>query len=715
MSVTGASTRNDYISNTNQTVFAYTFQILIASDLKVLKNGVELSLNNDYSVSNAGESGGGSFTLSTGANAGDKISALLAMPIDRSIEYQNAGDFLASDINGDLNKAYIALNQLQTDIARAIKLADPDQTVALDLPLAADRAGKFLRFDVDGSVNVTTGTPSAPTTTDEVTYDPNEAGSVQRSLTSRLKDYVSVKDFGAVGDGVTDDRLAIQAAIDYSESQAINPQGTPPVYFPSGIYRIGSTGDTYGLRIKKANVEGSGVVGCILLWGGDPEGTLIQYEAKYRKSLSGFRFRSANKGVNDPKWWIDATWKSNSSIKSKLDWGDFFSFLFFEQTANVADAAHMNLPKIINFYCRNMRFQAAPHLVRIAQTFLASANRVFAMEDWTTDFNQLPAGGVKSLFQVDMQGAASLTLALSNARMETRHNAMGSPKAVVEVVNTMSDEFTPGSQTFTNTAIGRIAYQLTAGDSGLISAGDQLIVTINGEQLKRKLFSFDSDTATVTLATAPSAGSTVLIAWAPFAMPVNGISLDLRDIGMQLTQDLSPTDDSQVSQEAVLVSHTTNQTNVTSDIQMQNVFLDGFSSIYGGNWSDNHSTPNPSDLTGSVRLKFWSTGRMPEKMSQQLGDWVKFGDAVQFHREAANSLSMAGVGNDVAMTLDVHGDFNVSNSAGLTKAGFTGSDGSLRVGNSAGATTLGSVAKKIEVFNQNGVSLGFVPVYSTIT
>ena len=65
MSVTGASTRNDYISNTNQTVFAYTFQILIASDLKVLKNGVELTLNNDYSVSNAGESGGGSFTLST--------------------------------------------------------------------------------------------------------------------------------------------------------------------------------------------------------------------------------------------------------------------------------------------------------------------------------------------------------------------------------------------------------------------------------------------------------------------------------------------------------------------------------------------------------------------------------------------------------------------------------------------------------------------------
>ena len=51
-------------------------------------------------------------------------------------------------------------------------------------------------------------------------------------------------------------------------------------------------------------------------------------------------------------------------------------------------------------------------------------------------------------------------------------------------------------------------------------------------------------------------------------------------------------------------------------------------------------------------------------------------------------------------------------------AGFAGSlqiGGALGVGNSVAATTPGSVVKKIEVFNQVGVSLGFVPVYSTIT
>jgi len=43
------------------------------------------------------------------------------------------------------------------------------------------------------------------------------------------------------------------------------------------------------------------------------------------------------------------------------------------------------------------------------------------------------------------------------------------------------------------------------------------------------------------------------------------------------------------------------------------------------------------------------------------------------------------------------------------------SDDKLHVGNSASATTLGTVTKKIEVFNEDGISLGFIPVYATIT
>ena len=517
-------------------------------------------------------------------------------------------------------------------------------------------------------------------------------------------DGINVTAFGAIGDGVIDDTLAVQAAIDYAETLAISPQGTPPVVFPSGRYRVKT------LTVKKATIKGSGAFGCTLIWEGDANGTMIQWEAKYHKSFSGFRFES---GDNSPKMWIDCMWVSSADIIPKLDWGDNFYDLFFTQTANVTDACHMNLPKIINCYMENMRFQAAPHLIRIQQFTTASANRVFAIRDWTADFNQLPDEGVKSLFKVDMVGNASLTLSLQNARIETRNNQFGTDAiagSIVELHNSFADAFTAGSQSFTSTE-GQVDYTInTAPDA--VDYGDQLKVYDDGVLLARKLYSYEADTKVVTLTTAPATGSTVLIEWSPFTMPVNGISLDMRDMGIQLTKTV---DGSQASQEANLIRHSTTQTNVTSDIQMQNVYLDGFDSLYGGNWSTDYSTPNPSDLTTNVRLKFWSTGRMPEKMSQQLGDYVKLGDAVQFHREAANSLSMAGVGTDVAMTLDVHGDLNVSNNTGGTKAGFTGSTGALRIGNSASGTTLGTVTKKIEVFNENGASLGFMPVYSTIT
>jgi len=64
-------------------------------------------------------------------------------------------------------------------------------------------------------------------------------GGVQRTVESKLKDVVSVKDFGAVGDGVTDDTAAIQATVD-----AVVAAGGGTVYIPSGAYLLnGTTGD----------------------------------------------------------------------------------------------------------------------------------------------------------------------------------------------------------------------------------------------------------------------------------------------------------------------------------------------------------------------------------------------------------------------------------------------------------------------------------------
>jgi hypothetical protein len=72
---------------------------------------------------------------------------------------------------------------------------------------------------------------SGVTTADLVIYNPPFTNSVATTVETKLSQTVSVKDFGAVGDGVANDTTAIQAAID-----AVNAAGGGVVNFPAGTY-----------------------------------------------------------------------------------------------------------------------------------------------------------------------------------------------------------------------------------------------------------------------------------------------------------------------------------------------------------------------------------------------------------------------------------------------------------------------------------------------
>jgi len=69
---------------------------------------------------------------------------------------------------------------------------------------------------------------------DWIGFQPAGSG-IARSAQDKMRDFVSVKDFGAVGNGSTDDTAAIQAAI----TSLVATGGT--VYFPIGEYKVTST------------------------------------------------------------------------------------------------------------------------------------------------------------------------------------------------------------------------------------------------------------------------------------------------------------------------------------------------------------------------------------------------------------------------------------------------------------------------------------------
>jgi parallel beta-helix repeat protein len=78
------------------------------------------------------------------------------------------------------------------------------------------------------AIQTTTGAVDASI----VSYEPPFTGSVATNVEDKLAQYVSVKDFGAVGDGVADDTAAIQAALD---------SGAGAVYFPENYTYLTET------------------------------------------------------------------------------------------------------------------------------------------------------------------------------------------------------------------------------------------------------------------------------------------------------------------------------------------------------------------------------------------------------------------------------------------------------------------------------------------
>lgn len=127
-------------------------------------------------------------------------------------------------------------------------------------PITANNDGEYEFYAVPGDYTITVSKSGIVTESKVVTlgaasisFLQSGTGAVSRTAQAKMRDIVSVKDFGAVGDGVTDDTTAIQAAITANYGKRL--------YFPAGNYKI-----TALSIVDKIHFEGDGPEESIFTW-----------------------------------------------------------------------------------------------------------------------------------------------------------------------------------------------------------------------------------------------------------------------------------------------------------------------------------------------------------------------------------------------------------------------------------------------------------------
>lgn len=212
---------------------------LANSDLKAVKvlisDGTEtdLVLDTDYTLTGAGDSDGGALTLVATLSASYRLVIINDAVDSQEAQYPANDPFPSSTHQAVVDRRAMVSQRHGDLLDRAVKL--PDGYVgAADATLPTPSGGGIFRWNADAdAIEYVDGTPDEAVST----FLQSGSGAVARTWTSKAADIVSVKDFGAVGDGVTDDTVAIQAALTYvAGNGVVGGSNSKTLHIPAGVY-----------------------------------------------------------------------------------------------------------------------------------------------------------------------------------------------------------------------------------------------------------------------------------------------------------------------------------------------------------------------------------------------------------------------------------------------------------------------------------------------
>jgi hypothetical protein len=163
MTISSTTVRNSYSGDNSTTTFSYTFKIFADSDIQVIirsANGTETTktITTHYTVTGAGNSGGGSVIFTSGNIPTSTQTVVLRrnIPQTQAIDYIANDPFPAESHEEGLDRATMAIQQLQEELTRSIKLSKTNTMTSTEFSVgASDRANKILAFDTNGELAVT--------------------------------------------------------------------------------------------------------------------------------------------------------------------------------------------------------------------------------------------------------------------------------------------------------------------------------------------------------------------------------------------------------------------------------------------------------------------------------------------------------------------------------------------------------------------------------
>ncbi|MBR0670384.1 hydrolase [Neoroseomonas soli] len=194
--------RVQYVADGVLAEFAYPFPIFEEADLEIRLDGTVLT--GGATISGAGASEGGSVLLAAPPPTGTRVTLRRRLKIARATDFQNNGVLRARALNDELDYQVAAIQQVADDVIGTVRVGPADGG-ALVLPQRGARANRVLGFDSNGDVTVfdrgtaTLGVPFV--------------GGIPRTVEDKLAERLTARDFGATGDGVTDDGPALAAAM----------------------------------------------------------------------------------------------------------------------------------------------------------------------------------------------------------------------------------------------------------------------------------------------------------------------------------------------------------------------------------------------------------------------------------------------------------------------------------------------------------------------